>query len=162
MISIDDLRKTRILGYLDDEMLEKVKAVADVLTFNERDVIFRGGDVADYLYLVKRGKILLEQRLSEKVTVSVGSITDGFSFGWGAMLGDALYSLDAICAEDSEVFVINGETLHGLMNDDPALGFRIMQRFLLVVKSRLDRRTEQFLRVITSHPDIVEFQEVEN
>lgn len=161
MISKNELKRNRLLNHLTDEMLEKLAAVTHVVTYKNRDVVFRSGAIADYLYMVKKGKVLLEQRISPKVTVSVASIPLGHSFGWGTILGEALYSLDSICVEPCEFYAISGETLRSLMAEDHEMGYLIMRQFILVVKSRLDRRTEQFLRVMATHPDIQDFKEVE-
>ncbi len=56
MISKHDLKQTKLLGNLTDDMLEKLLPVTDLITLDDRDVVFRNGDSADFLYLVKRGK----------------------------------------------------------------------------------------------------------
>ena len=155
MVVKDDLKQIVILGYLTDEMLEKLLPYVELQTFEEGSVIFREGDLGVTFYMLKRGKVLLEQKISDKVRVSVGSIKPGYSFGWSAMLGgEEPYTLEAICVEECEVFSIRKEAIKRLLDDDHSMGYYLMQRILAVVKKRLDRRTEQFLRVISVHPDI--------
>ena len=155
MVVKDDLKQIVILGYLTDEMLEKLLPHVELQKFEEGNVILREGDIGNTFYMLKRGKVLLEQKISDKVRVSVGSIKPGYSFGWSAMLsGEELYTLEAICAEECEVFSISKEAIKRLLDDDHSMGYHLMQRILFVVKKRLDRRTEQFLRVITAHPNI--------
>ncbi len=155
MVAKDDLKQIVILGYFTDEMLEKLRQYVELQTYEGGHVIFSEGDIGDTFYMLKRGKVLLEQRISNKVRVSVGSIKPGYSFGWSAMLGgEESYTLEAICAEECEVFSISKEAIKQLLDDDHSMGYYLMQRILVVVKKRLDRRTEQFLRVITAHPDI--------
>lgn len=154
MVSRDDVKDIVILSYLTEEMLEKLLPYLTIRTIEKREVIFRGGDPADMYYMLKRGKVLLEQRISEKISVSVGAVKPGFSFGWSAMLGGERYFMDAVGAEESEALVISGEALLKLLDSDHSMGYRIMQRLLRVVKRRLDIRTEQFVKVISSHPDI--------
>ena len=155
MVVIDDLRQIVILGYLTDEMLEKLLPYVEMQTLEEGHVIFKEGDLGVTFYMMKRGKVLLEQKISDKVRVSVGSIKPGYSFGWSAMLGvEESYTLEAICAEECEVFSISRGAIKRLLDDDHSMGYNLMQRILAVVKKRLDHRTEQFLRVITAHPDI--------
>jgi CRP-like cAMP-binding protein len=122
--------------------------------FDEKDVVFREGDISERFYMLRKGKILLEKRMSDKITVSVGSVKAGFSFGWSAMLDGDPYTSDAICAEPCEVFSLRREKILPLMDSDPALGYILSQRLLRVMKKRLDIRTEQFLRSISKHPDI--------
>jgi CRP-like cAMP-binding protein len=135
-------------------MIEKMLPELELLRFDEGEIIFHGGDFADCFYMLKRGKILLEQRISEKVTVSVGAVKAGFSFGWSAMLGRGVYSLDTVCGEPCETLRIKGKTLLNLFEQDHTMGYRLMRLILKVMKKRLDYRTEQFIKVIRDHPDI--------
>ena len=104
--------------------------------------------------MLKRGKVLLELRVSDKITVSVGSVKPGYSFGWSAMLGDSAYTTDAICAEPSEVLEISNKVLKGILDNNFEMGYRLTQRLLVVIKKRLNLRTEQFIRAIKHHPEM--------
>lgn len=157
MLDLEDLKKIVLLRHLTDEMLKKVMPIVDFLRFDERESIFREGDSADRFYMLTRGKILLEKRISEKITVSVGTVKPGFSFGWSAMLGGGSYASDAICAEPCETFSFKREKILPLMDADPKMGYIMSQRLLRIVKRRLDHRTEQFLRAISTHPDLRSF-----
>ena len=154
MLSIEYLKQVVILSYLNDELLEKLLPTIDFLQFEERDAVFREGDIADRFYMLRRGKILLEKRISDKITVSVGTIKPGFSFGWSAMLDGGPYTSNAICAEPCDVISIRREKILPLMDSDHEMGYIISQRLLRVMKKRLDLQTEQFLRAISHHPDL--------
>jgi CRP/FNR family transcriptional regulator, cyclic AMP receptor protein len=161
MISKDELRKMVILGQLSDAMLEKLLPLAERKHYEEREYIFREGDAAERFFLLKRGKILLEQRLSDKMTVSIDAIKPGYSFGWSALLQGGLepysrYTSDAISAEACEIFIIGGEDIRDLLESDHAMGYLLSIRLNRVIKQRLVHRTEQFLRIIKKHPDIDE------
>jgi CRP-like cAMP-binding protein len=98
--------------------------------------------------------VLLEQQIADKVTVFVGSIEPGFSFGWSAMLQEGSYSADAACAEPCEVFSFKREKIHALIERDHALGLCLYKRLMVVLKKRYDQRTEQFRQAIMNHPEI--------
>ena len=70
------------------------------------------------------------------------------------MLDVDLYRSNALCAEPCEVYAIRGEKLKAMLDNDPVMGYRLTQRLLRVIKNRYDRRTEQFVKIITSHPDL--------
>ena len=154
MVSKEDLKKIVILSYLTDEMIRTLQPILEVLTFNEGEAVFKEGGTADRFYMLKRGKVLLEQTLSNTVTVSLGSVKPGYSFGWSAMLENGTYSSNAICAETSEVFSAKATSFKKLLNTDHAMGCLIYQSLLRIIKKRHDQRTEQFVRVIRNHPDI--------
>ncbi len=155
MIRIEDLKDSIDLSHLTDEMLEKFTAIIDVFHFEEDDIVFREGDPADRFYILKYGKILLEKKISEKISFAIGAIKPGYSFGWSAMLEDVPgYTTRTVCAEPCEVFSLRSTKLQTLLADDPQMGFLFMQRLLWVVKTRLDHRTSQFVTVLRNHPDI--------
>jgi CRP-like cAMP-binding protein len=153
MIAINDLDDIRLLGTLADDMKAKLIPHITFQPFDHREIIFRGGDAGETFYMLKRGKILLEQRISSKITISVGAIKPGYSFGWSAVLGGVL-TLDAVCAEPSEALGINGKIFKSILDDDPQMGYLVMQKLLRIIKRRLDVRTTQFLNIIAKHPDI--------
>ncbi|MFZ7124940.1 MAG: cyclic nucleotide-binding domain-containing protein [Desulfobacterales bacterium] len=155
MLTIADLKDIIILSYLTDEMLERVLPVTDVLRYDQGDLVFRGGDPAERFYFLKRGKLLLEQRISDKITFSLGAVKPGYSFGWSAMLeGHLTYTTDTVCSEPCEVYSIRGVKIRNLLDSDPHMGYIFMRRMLWVVKDRLDHRTRQLVRVLRNHPDI--------
>jgi len=154
MVTLEDLKQIVILGYLTDDMLKTVLPFIESVRYEERDIIFKAGDGAENFFMLKRGKVLLELRLSDKITVSVGSVKPGYSFGWSAMLGNAAYTTDAICSETCDVLALKADKIYRLLEADHELGYRMTQRLLRVVKKRLDHRTDQLIRVITHHPDM--------
>lgn len=152
MIPKEELRKIVILEKLSDEMLEKIISGINVLKLRERETIFDEGDEAKYFYMLQRGKILLEKKISENITVSLGAIKPGFSFGWSSMFGEP-YSFKALCAETSEILMINSDRIMKFMQDDHSMGFYVMGSLTRMMKNRMDRIQDQFLRAIREHPD---------
>jgi CRP/FNR family cyclic AMP-dependent transcriptional regulator len=154
MVSRDDVQDIVILGYLTEDMIQRLLPEIELLRFEEGDIIFHSGEPADMFYSLKRGKILLEQRISGKVTISMGTVKPGYSFGWSSMLGAATFTVDTICGEPCEVLGIRSRTLFAMMEEDHSMGYRLMHRLLYMLRRRLDARTGQFLKLIMDHPDI--------
>jgi CRP/FNR family transcriptional regulator, cyclic AMP receptor protein len=154
MVTMEDLKNIVMLRYLSDEMIASMLPFVAQTQFEEKEIIFNEFEPAEKFYMLKRGKVVLELRVSDKITVSVGSVKPGYAFGWSAMLGDSAYTTDAICAESSEVLEISVKDLKGLLDNNFEMGYILTQRLLVVLKKRLDIRTEQLLRVIKHHPEI--------
>lgn len=159
MITKEELRRIVILGYLTDSMLEKLIPLVERVHLNEQDYLFRQGDLAENFFMLNRGKVLLEQRISDKMTVSIESIRPGYSIGWSGMMSGGLepysrYTSDAICTEPSELFAISGEELNNVLDEDHDMGYMLCRRLIRVISRRLRHRTEQFVRIIKQHPDI--------
>jgi len=154
MITKEDLKQIVMLTYLTDPMLDRLAQIVDVLKFDKDEFIFRANEPARRFYMLTYGKVLLEQRISDKVTAIVGSIKPGYSFGWSAMIEGGAYSADATSDEPSEVFSFKREKINKLFHQDPEMGFIIHQRLLVIIQKRLDYRNEQFQQAIRHHPDM--------
>lgn len=153
MITKDGLRSMLIMENLTDEMLDLLIPCINLRQYEARDVIFREGDRSEYFYMIKSGKVLLEKRISSKITVSIASIKPGLSFGWSALLSDPL-RLDAVCSEASTIYALDAKESMQLMEDNPKMGYLVYRNLIRIVQRRLDLRTEQFVRMISRHPDI--------
>lgn len=153
MIPKDDLQKIKILESLADNMLERIAPAIQLTEIQEQETIFEEGKEADRFYMLKSGKILLEKRISSHVTVSLGAIKPGYSFGWSAIFGEP-YSFIAIGAEKSEIFTVEAEAIVKLLESDHEMGFLVMRSLTRMMKNRMNRIEEQFLRSIREHPDM--------
>ena len=96
----------------------------------------------------------MEVEISETITISLGSIKTGYSFGWSALLSGSFYTSYAVCAEPCEVLAIPGDKFLDLIEMDRDMGYRIMKFVSVTLKGRLEKRTGQFLKVMSKHPDI--------
>ena len=156
MVTTEDLKKMVIMTHLKNDMLDRIISITDVLKFEDQEFIFRQDDIADRFYMVKRGKVLLEQRLAEKITVSVGSIKPGFAFGWSTMIEEGYYTTDAVCAEPCEIYSMKGDKIRALCDKDPYMGYLLTRRLLVILKKRYDHRTDQFIKLLKHNPDMKE------
>ena len=154
MITKENLKRIVMLQYLTDEMLDRLIPITELLRFDTNEYIFQQGDKADRIYMVQKGKVLLEHRITDEITVFVSAIKPGYAFGWSAMLTEEFYTSDAICAEACELLSFKEQKIKALFQEDHSLGFIMSQRLLHILKKRYDIRTEQFIKTIKHHPEI--------
>jgi CRP-like cAMP-binding protein len=154
MVTREDLKQIVMLTYLTDPMLDNLAQIVDILKFDRDEILFRENEPAERFYMMVSGNVLLEQRISEKVTACIGSIKPGFSFGWSAMVEDGRYTVDAVCVEPSEIYCLERDKIQRLIMQDSEMGLRIYQRLLVIIKKRLDYRTGQFRQAIKNHPEL--------
>lgn len=154
MASLEDLRGVALFEDLGDGMLEALVPIVHEESFEERKIVFESGDKANLFYSLKRGKVLLEAELAPAVIISLGAIKPGYSFGWSALVPAASHTCYAVCAEPSEILVLPADKLAALLHRDHTMGYMVMQKTARILENRLERRTTQFLKVITKHPDI--------
>ena len=154
MIAFDDLRKILLLENVSDAMLGKMVPLLEMHVFGEQDIIFQQGDDAEMFYMLKEGKVLLEVDASDTISVSMGAMKAGFSFGWSSLFPGSSYTATAVCVEPTEIIAIPGKDFVRFMDGDHDNGYDIMWKITAILRRRLGRRTGQFLRAIEHHPDI--------
>ncbi len=154
MVARDDLKQIFMLRYLSDKMLDKLIPITQLVHFDKRELIFRQGEKTRYFYMLKEGKVILEQRITDKIAILLSAIKPGNSFGWSAMLDGEEYTIDAVCAEPCKVFTLRDKEIKALFEEDHSLGFIMSQQLLRIIKKRYDIRTEQFLKTLRHHPEI--------
>ena len=141
VLTKEDLKQIRMLAHLTDPMLDRLAQIIDVLKLDKDEILFKEGEPAERFYMLRSGNVLLEQRISDKVTACVGSVKPGFSFGWSTMVDNGVYTSDAVCVEPSEIYSFKRDKINTLFEQDPEMGFRMYQRLLEIIKTRLDYRT---------------------
>ena len=154
VLTKEDLKEIVMLAHLTDDMQDRLAQIVDVLNFDKDEILFKEGEPAERFYMLKSGNILLEQRISDKVTACVGSVKPGFSFGWSTMVDNGVYTTDAVCIEPSETYSFKRDKINKLFEQDPRMGYLMYQRLLEIIKKRLDYRTGQFRQAIKDHPDM--------
>jgi CRP/FNR family cyclic AMP-dependent transcriptional regulator len=154
VLTREDLKQIVMIAHLTEPMQDKLSQIIDVFKFDKDEILFKEGEPADRLYMLRSGSVLLEQRISDKVTACVGSVKPGFSFGWSAMVDNGVYTNEAVCVEPSEIYSFKRDKINKLFEQDPEMGFRMYQRLLELIKTRLDYRTGQFRQAIENHPDM--------
>lgn len=154
MITIDDLKGAPVLQGLSDEVFGKLAGIATEQAIHEGDVVYDAKDTAENVYIIKSGKIILEADLAEGMTVSLAAIKPGYIFGWYGMVPSTTHTLHAKAVADGSLIVLPGDDLRMLMDEDHDFGYQFMNKMYLLLKDRLDRRTQQMLTVLANHPDL--------
>lgn len=159
MISVNDLKSFHIFESLKDENLEKLIPLAEPAEFSSRSVIFREGESAENVYLLASGKVLLEQRMTKHMIVTVDTLKPGDVFGISSIVGSESYTMDAMASEKSNVLVLNSHELSSLLAENPEMGYKILKRLCIAMKKQLTDRTDLFVRSISNHPDFADLHQ---
>lgn len=154
MVSIEDLKRISVLDNLTPAMLEKMRPLTQLNIFGEGHVIFEAGQEADAFYMLLKGKVILEVEASEVIMISLDAVKPGYSFGWSALLPGSKYNAYAICVDPCETMVVPGAEFLELLDKDHTIGYRFMKNVAGILKRQEERRTRQFLQVMSKHPDL--------
>ena len=136
------LRKCQVFSTMDEVSLEKLAASAIEQQYEGGTVLFQEGDKANELLVVQEGKVALQMMLTRMAPggrrITIDTVMPNELVGWSAVVEPHVYTLSAVCLQNTRVLSISGNKLQWLLQDDKALGFEIVRELIKVVASRLD------------------------
>ena len=146
MVPTDLLKEYQFFRGLGDTQLAKLAAIAEEVTYEAGTQMYRKGDPAKNFYVVEEGKVVMvmdsymgPHRPPMQVTVDI--VAKGEVMGWSAVVEPHQYIFGALCIEKSTLIAFEGSKLRDLLQEDPSLGFKIMQETAHVIASRLNHTT---------------------
>lgn len=154
MVTVEDLKKIYIMRHLSEDMMAKIAPHVETFEYDNNAVVFDQNQEAKTFHMLVSGKVLLKSEVSPAVTISLGSIKEGYSFGWSALSEGGSYTSQAACAEPCRVHQIEGVKFREVMDSDHTLGYLIMQGVARILENRLQRRTEQFIKTLRKQMEI--------
>ena len=127
---------------MQQDDLEEMANLWSVEDYAAGDHIFRQGALGDRIYIVAKGNVFLERSLDlgmRKGTASIGMLSKGKVFGcWSSLLNEEHTLMSsALCRKPTTVLSVNGSELRKIMLHDNVLGFKLLERFCLLLRDRL-------------------------
>jgi CRP/FNR family transcriptional regulator, cyclic AMP receptor protein len=147
---IDTMQKIRFLHDISPQHLEQLATVAQLRDFEELEVIFREGDVAQHVYLIVFGNVSLEICAPSVGCKRVLTVGPGEILGWSAMLEQTRLTATARTLEITRLIEFNAARLLTMCDSDLSLGYAIMRRTMLALAKRLSATRMQLLDVYGS------------
>lgn len=123
------LRQIPIFEHLDLEKHAKIIERVTLMYYPAGYTIFREGDVADKMYIVKSGEV-------EIFTTSSGSrkalaiISPGGFFGEMALIEGKTRNASADTLAETEVFMLDHDTLRDLLTDVPEADVKLAEEYV--------------------------------
>jgi CRP/FNR family transcriptional regulator, cyclic AMP receptor protein len=146
----DALQNSRFLHNISQPHLERLAKVARLRDFDELEVVFREGDVAQHVYLVVFGNVSLDICAPGVGCKRVMTIGPGEILGWSALLEQTRMSATARTLEITRVVELDAAPLLMMCEKELALGYEIMRRTMLALAKRLSATRMQLLDVYGS------------
>lgn len=128
-------KQTDIFYGLTPSQLERIAALCQERRFNTGDLIFEENSTGDELYIIVQGEVdiqvdpslVADPNMQPTKPVTITTLRRGQSFGEIALVDEGLRSASARCASNNTILlVIPRAGLIGLCEEDPQLGYRLM------------------------------------
>jgi NTE family protein len=120
----DFLRNVPVFAALSDAMRAEVGALARNVSLASREWLFREGDDADGVYVVRIGHLeVLSEASAEPQTIN--TLTRGAVLGELALLSDSVRSASVRALRDTELLRIDRAGFHSLLRREPELALSL-------------------------------------
>jgi len=125
------------LAGLTMECLQRLNRVAAAEVLPAGAVIFREGEQASRLYLIRRGRVSIEVHVPDRHGIVVDTLGAGDVLGWSWLLSPYRWAFDARAAQLVQVITPEAAWLRAEMGQDAAFGMEVLRRMTAVMGRRL-------------------------
>lgn len=136
------LRDIFLFESLTDQECIKINRVLYQRQFSKGDVVIRQGDPGDELYIVAQGAVGVWKSGVHLITIGPGG-----HFGELALLDDHRRSADIVAEADCTLFTIQRSDLLDLLNEDKALGNKLLWAFTYHLADRVRDLSERISQI---------------
>jgi CRP-like cAMP-binding protein len=119
------LRGHTLFQMLRPEQLDVISEVAEEIALEPGASVYRRGDRAEYLYVVREGSVALRGNWSGGVGLHIDEVGPGEIFGACMCVGNDRYALDAQCEQPTKLLRIRVNALKLLLDHDLQLGYAL-------------------------------------
>jgi len=127
-----------LLAGLPGDMAALVTGCARNVAVKPGEYLLIEGEVADTLYLLRRGRVSLEVRDSGHPPLVIETIEAGAAVGWSWLFPPYRWQFDARAIEPVGAIAVDAVSLRAKAEADPRFGYELNMRFASVIRSRLD------------------------
>jgi CRP/FNR family cyclic AMP-dependent transcriptional regulator len=147
---LQSLREIGFCQEMDDAVLEQLGGIARPVEFPLGRVIFREGDAATNMYLIRSGHVALEICAPSVGCKRILTLGAGDLLGWSAALRENHLTATARSIEVTEAIELNAAQILTLCEHSPRFGYQFMRQAALALAQRLSATRLQLLNVYGS------------
>jgi CRP-like cAMP-binding protein len=139
------LREHPFLEGMEPRHLEFMTGCARNVRFASGEFLFREGDPANALYLVREGRVGLEVNVPARGSELAATLEAGEVFGWTWLFPPFRWRFDARVIEPVRAITFDGDCLRAKCEADHDLGYELLKRLLREADRHFQRTSLQLL-----------------
>jgi CRP/FNR family cyclic AMP-dependent transcriptional regulator len=132
---------------LDPGYLSLLVECASNVRFADGTFLFREGEPAQQFFLIREGKVALEIAAPGRGHLVVQTVGEGGVVGVSWLFPPYRYQFDGRAVAPVRALALDGVCLRGHCEQDPRLGYALMQRFTRIAVQRMQAARLQMLDV---------------
>ena len=121
---------------LSPEEYDLLSALFEQVRVPARTAICQQGEPAVYMYFVMEGNVSIRYKPYDGPRITLNRLHAGDVFGWSSVVGNQVYTSDAISTTPVRALRVQGEALRRLCAQYPATGAQILEKLAVAVSPR--------------------------
>lgn len=122
---------------LDDSTVNLIVGCASNVHYRPGEYLFHEGESADRFFVVRRGRVALDVHVPGQSEQVVDTVDEGDVVGWSWLIPPYRWFFDARAVHEVSAVSVDAACLRAKCEEDPALGYALMQRVTRVMYQRL-------------------------
>ncbi|WP_372678868.1 Crp/Fnr family transcriptional regulator [Desulfosarcina sp.] len=135
------IRQTDLFWGLNQNVVNRVMAMAERVAFAKGDVLFHSGDEARHLFILAQGEVKITIGDTGKKVYTGNRV--GEAFGWKCLIDGDKCGGDAICATPVVVLKLDRDRLLRLLDSDTQSGYLFYKHLSRALGERLIQAYQQ-------------------
>ena len=129
---------------LDEGQMKKILAIGKEIPVKKGQQIFKEGQEANSVYVLRSGAVELMTGLEKDVDLPISLLRNpGDVFGSSALVPPCQYSLSARCVEEGTLFRMGTAALRKLAAEDRDIGYQLMTNLAAHFLDRLKETRQE-------------------
>jgi CRP/FNR family transcriptional regulator, cyclic AMP receptor protein len=145
---LNTLRKEMMFDMLDDEDIEKISPFFEVIVYPANKVIFKEGDLGDFIGFVLAGKLEVKKQTEFKGNqLIIALLSKGAMVGELSMFDQHKRSATVEAVEETTLMILRNEAMESLIKQHPYTGIKILKALIRILALRLRKATERLTTI---------------
>ncbi len=143
---------------LPESVRERLRTIATLRVYDPDTLVIRQGRAASHFFLIVDGLVAIElytQHLRGRDVIRIQTLGGGDVIGWSWLIPPYRWAFDARVIAPSQMIVLDADRLRAWMETDPAFGFAVLRKLVVVIAERLQATRLQLLDIHTAPSDMV-------
>lgn len=137
---------------ISDHHIQLLVDCALSTAFENGEVIFRAGEIANRFYLIETGQVVLESGEDLGTPIIIDQIGPGDLLGWSWIFPPYIWHFSAGAVARTQAIFFYGTILREYCEKDPVLGYELFKRMSEVMIKRLQRARSHLIVAMKSTP----------
>ncbi|MBN2467177.1 MAG: cyclic nucleotide-binding domain-containing protein [Deltaproteobacteria bacterium] len=139
---IESLLECELFKNLTAQEIKPLSPLCRLETYEAGTATFKQGEKGSRIFIITAGQVTLERTVDlgeRKAHVRITTLGSGRAFGsWSVLLGESHTLMStAFCNRKADVISIDASALRAALQDNPAVGFKVMENLARLLGDRL-------------------------